>query len=140
MLTWTGMRQRVQRLAIAAICAAVISVAPGPSLAQSAANQEILDALDVQFRRFLNEYWQHIKQRNSAYLAKLHPKLPREAHDLFFDVTLDMMIHAEATEGLEPKIECQEFGVCKVIYPQPNDSWAAQRFILHDGTWRWLDQ
>ena len=24
--------------------------------------------------------------------------------------------------------------------PQPNDSWAAQRFIWHEGNWRWLDQ
>ena len=49
-------------------------------------------------------------------------------HDLFFDATLQMMDFSEET-GLERTIECQEFNVCKVVYPQPNDSWAAQRLF-----------
>ena len=60
-------------------------------------------------------------------------------NDFFFDVTLQMMNFSEE-RGLERTIECQEFKVCKVVYPQPDDSWAAQRFILYEGDWRWLDQ
>ena len=112
----------------------------GPSFAQSPSDQVRVDELEKSFRQFLSEYWQEMKQRNSVYLRAVHPKLPGEAHEFFFDVTLDMMRYAEATEGVEPTIVCQDFSVCKVVYPQPNNSWAAQRFILHDGAWRWLDQ
>ena len=52
--------------------------------------------------------------------------------DFFFDMTLDMMKHAKEA-GLEPEITCREYGVCKVIWPQPGDSWAAQSFIKHEG-------
>ncbi len=79
-----------------------------------------------------------MRRRNGAYLKSVHPKLPDEMYDFFFDVTLQMMQFSE-DEDLEPTIECQEFKVCKVVYPQPNDSWAAQRFISHEGAWRWLD-
>lgn len=96
--------------------------------------------VEGKFRQFLTEYWEQIEARNADYLRVVHPKLPAVAYDLFFDVTRNMMQFAEKNEALEPKIECQDFNVCKVVYPQPNDSWAAQRFILHEGAWRWLDQ
>ncbi len=105
-----------------------------------AAAQDGSNELAVKFQAFLGEYQPQMKARNADYLKSVHPKLPAEAYDFFFDVTLNMMKYAEETEGAEPKIECQEFNVCRVIYPQPNDSWAAQRFILHEGNWRWLDQ
>jgi len=60
-------------------------------------------------------------------------------YNFFFDVTLEMMKYS-VDEGLEPTIECQEYKVCKVIYRQPNESWAAQQFILHENSWRWLGQ
>lgn len=81
-----------------------------------------------------------MRARNTAYLKAVHPKLPAETCAFFFDVTLNMMRYADENETVEPKIECQDFNVCKVVYPQPNDSWAAQRFIRHEGDWRWLDQ
>ena len=59
-------------------------------------------------------------------------------HGFFFNITLQMMNFSEERD-LERTIECQEFKVCKVVYPQSNDSWAAQRFILYEGDWRWLD-
>ena len=130
----------IARFAAGMSLVAVTLVVPGPPPAQSAADQESSGALGAQFQQFLSQYWQEVKQRNSAYLATVHPKLPTDAHEFFFDVTLNMMSHVETTQGIEPRIECQDFNVCKVIYPQPNDSWAAQRFILHDGNWRWLDQ
>ena len=112
------------------------------AVAQSslAATQDDGGDLEGKFRQFLSEYWPQIKARNPDYLKAVHPKLPVEAYGFFFDVTLDMMQYAEKNEAVEPKVECQDFNVCKVIYPQPNDSWAAQRFILHQGAWRWLDQ
>ena len=104
-----------------------------------AATQGDVD-VEGSFRQFLGEYWPQMKARNADYLKTVHPKLPAEAYGFFFDATLGMMQYAETNEAVEPKIECQDFNVCKVIYPQPNDSWAAQRFILHQGAWRWLDQ
>ena len=95
--------------------------------------------LERSFGEFLEGYWQEIQQRNETYLASLHPKLPKEMHDFFFDATLQMMNFSEK-KGLERTIECQNFKVCKVTYPQPNDSWAGQRFILYEGNWRWLNQ
>lgn len=91
------------------------------------------------FQAFLQDYRHEIRRRNAAYLKSVHPKLPEDMHGFFFDVTGDMMKFSEE-QGLEPTLECQEFKVCKVIYPQPGGSWAAQRFILHDNGWRWLDQ
>ena len=105
-----------------------------------AATQDGGGDMEGSFRQFLGEYWPQMKARNSDYLKTVHPKLPAEAYDFFFDVTLNMMQYVETNQTIDPKIECQDFNVCKVIYPQPNDSWAAQRFILHQGAWRWLDQ
>jgi hypothetical protein len=105
-----------------------------------AITQDSSGDVEDSFRQFLGEYWPQMKARNSDYLKTVHPKLPAEAYDFFFDITLAMMQYAETNEAVEPKIECQDFNVCKVIYPQPNDSWAAQRFILYQGAWRWLDQ
>jgi len=110
------------------------------SQSSSAANGEGGTDVEAKFQEFLKEYWPQMKARNATYLKAVHPKLPTEAYELFFDVTLNMMQYAEKNEGVEPKIECQDFKVCKVVYPQPNDSWAAQRFISHEGAWRWLDQ
>lgn len=53
-------------------------------------------------------------------------------HDFFFDATMAMMRCADE-QGLEPDIECKEYEVCKVTWPQPGGSWAAQSFIRHDG-------
>ena len=60
-------------------------------------------------------------------------------HDFFLDITIDMMKFSDENDA-EPKIECQVYNACKVIYPQPNDNWAAQQFIFHNGSWRWLEQ
>lgn len=120
----------------------VISSAPKPVSAQSssASDQGSRDDVKESFRQFLDKYQLEMRARNTAYLKTVHPKLPAETHAFFFDVTLNMMRYADENEGVEPKIECQDFNICKVVYPQPNDSWAAQRFIRHAGNWRWLDQ
>ncbi len=104
------------------------------------ATQENGQELGQRFWDFLNGYWPEIQNRNRVYLQSVHPKLPEEMYDFFFDMTLDMMRYSEENVGIEPTIECQDFDICKVVYPQPNNSWAAQRFILHEGDWRWLDQ
>jgi len=116
--------------------------AAGGSLAQSKEQRASGDRtkLETDFQHFLDDYWLHVRQRDREFLRLVHPKLPQEMYEFFFDVTLDMVRHSEARAGIEPSIECQEFNVCKVVYPQPNDSWAAQRFILHRGAWQWLDQ
>lgn len=119
------------------VCCIVLMAIPQSSFAADDAGGNDVEA---EFRQFLDEFRPQMKARNAAYLQAVHPKLPAEAYDLFFDVTLNMMQHAEKNEGIEPTVECQDFNVCKVVYPQPNDSWAAQRFILHQGTWHWLDQ
>ena len=112
------------------------------SLAQSKEQRASGDLakLETDFQRFLDDYWQHVRRRDREFLQSVHPKLPQEMYDFFFNVTLDMMRHSEGRGSIEPSIECQEFNVCKVVYPQPNDSWAAQRFIVHQGAWQWLDQ
>ena len=118
------------------LCCLLASVVAKSSMATTQNSGDV----EGSFRQFLKEYWPQMKARNSNYLKTVHPKLPAEAYGFFFDVTLNMMLYAETNEAVEPKIECQDFNVCKVIYPQPNDSWAAQRFILHHGAWRWFDQ
>lgn len=105
--------------------------------ADRSADDASVDALEASFQAFLEEYWAEIKERDKAYLQTVHPELPEDAYDFFFDATLQMMEHSEK-ENLERTIECQEFRICKVIYPQPIDSWAAQQFIRHEGSWRWL--
>ncbi len=111
---------------------------PAQSTPERAGNAE--NELEDGFRQFLDVYWSEIRNRDGAYLQSVHPELPAEMHNFFFDVTSDMMRYSDEKPGVEPAIECQEFNICKVIYPQPNNSWAAQRFILHEGAWRWLDQ
>lgn len=93
--------------------------------------------LEADFRRFLENYVQQVEQRNASYLARVHPDLPPKLRDFFFDVTLNMMQHARG-RALEPEIECKEYEVCNVIWPQPGGSWAAQSFIRHEGVWRFL--
>lgn len=119
-----------------------MSSAPKPASAQSSStsDQGSRDEVEGNFRQFLNQYQLEMRARNTAYLKAVHPKLPAETYAFFFDVTLNMMRYADENNEVEPKIECQDFNICKVVYPQPNDSWAAQRFIRHDGDWRWLDQ
>jgi hypothetical protein len=112
---------------------------PFVALAQSDDGEKAaVAALETSFRSFLAEYRQEVRQRNVDYLKIVHPKLPPEQYDFFFDITLQMMRHSDEN-GLEPKIECREYGVCKAVYMQPGGSWAAQTFILHEGDWRWLD-
>jgi hypothetical protein len=94
--------------------------------------------LETGFRSFLKTYISQIKQRNADYLRKVHPKLPADMYGFFFDLTLGMMKYA-SEESLSPNIECREYNICKVIWPQPGESWAAQTFILHEGKWLWFD-
>ena len=110
-----------------------------PAMAQTSVRPGGTSELQRSFASFLGVYRGEIKRRNAAYLESVHPKLPKKMHEIFFDVTLQMMRYSEQ-QGLAPKIECQDFKVCKAVYPQPNDGWAAQRFILHENRWRWLDQ
>jgi len=109
---------------------------PSPGMA---GEQQTIENLEKGFQQFLPIYIEKINQRDNDYLAEIHPDLPKEMYGFFFDLTLDMMKHAEAN-GLQPTVACKEYGVCKVTWPQPNDSWAAQTFILHKGRWRWLGE
>ena len=111
---------------------------PAQSPQERAGNGE--NELETRFRQFLESYRPGIQKRNRTYLQSVHPRLPEGMYDFFFDVTLDMMRYSDENAEVEPTIECQDFDICKIVYPQPNDSWAAQRFILHEGAWRWLDQ
>jgi len=126
--------RNMRKLLLCCLLASVVA------MSSMATNRDSGGDVEDSFRQFLGEYWPQMKARNSDYLKTVHPKLPAEAYDFFFDVTLNMMRYAETNEAVEPKIECQDFNVCKVIYPQPNDSWAAQHFVLHQGVWRWLNQ
>lgn len=89
------------------------------------------------FRSFLEVYVERIHTRDIEYLQSVHPSLPSEMRDFFFDVTADMMHHSR-DQGLQPTIECQEYEVCTVTWTQSDGSWAAQRFIRHEGEWRFL--
>jgi hypothetical protein len=133
------MRQYLFLLIFLLISAGSSLAMPSPAHSQATQGTDATGALTRSFQEFLLHYWPDIRSRNATYLKSVHPKLPEEMHHFFFDVTLQMMQFSDE-QGLDPKLECQEFKVCQVIYPQPNDSWAAQRFILHDDTWRWLDQ
>ena len=133
------MRRFVLKLIILTCIAFPASILMSPVRSQATQESETTKELERSFRAFLDDYWQEIRRRNRTYIESVHPKLPSEMHDFFFDLTLQMMNFSE--EGvLERTIECQDFKVCKVVYPQPNDGWAAQRFILYEGDWRWLDQ
>ncbi|NNE83746.1 MAG: hypothetical protein HKN28_07225 [Alphaproteobacteria bacterium] len=133
------MRQYLFLLIFFLISAGSSLAMPSSAHSQTTQGTDATGALTRSFQEFLLQYWPEIRSRNGTYLKSVHPKLPEEMHDFFFDLTLQMMQFSDE-QGLDPKLECQEFKVCKVIYPQPNDNWAAQRFILHDDTWRWLDQ
>ena len=113
-------------------------VSSEPVWSQTGKDADAMRDLERSFRIFLDTYQREIRARNADYLKAVHPKLPGEMYQFFFDVTLQMMRHSDET-GLEPKIECQEFKVCRAIYTQANGSWASQRFILYEGAWRWID-
>ena len=123
----------------------LLAVVPGfgqtVASAQSAAGTTTptIPEIEASFQTFLTEYRHEIKQRKRSYLSGVHPSLPGEMHDFFLDITIDMMKFSDENDT-EPKIECQVYNACKVIYPQPNDNWAAQQFIFHNGSWRWLEQ
>ena len=102
-------------------------------------NTATIAQLEEGFQEFLTEYRREIKQRNKDFLVGVHPSLPNEMYDLFFNISIDMMKFSDEN-GVAPKIECKEYNACKVIYSQPNDNWAAQQFIFHNGAWRWLEQ
>ena len=106
---------------------------------QTAAGPQTPNEIEHSFKAFLEDYWRQIRSHNTAYLKSVHPKLPENMYDFFFDVTLQIMQFSEEN-SLKRVFECQDFNVCKVVYSQPNDSWAAQRFILHENSWHWLDQ
>lgn len=121
------------------LLSAAVLMPSSSTLSQETEGTVTMGELERSFETFLQEYQPEMKRRNGVYLKSVHPKLPEEMYDFFFDVTQQMMQFSEE-QGLEPTIECQEFKVCKAIYPQPNDSWAAQRFIFYENSWRWLEQ
>ena len=90
------------------------------------------------FEKFLATYVKEIKRGNTVYLKAVHPKLPEEMNGFFIGITMDMMKYADEN-NLSPTITCREYEICKVTWPQPGDSWAAQTFVRHDGNWKWLD-
>lgn len=98
---------------------------------------ERVQALRSDFEPFLATYVRAVKQKDTAFLARIHPELPPEMVDFFFDLTQGMMRHAEQHD-LQPEIACRAYGVCTVTWPQPQGHWAAQSFIRHAGEWRWL--
>jgi len=112
----------------------LLSLFPSPAVAGNSAQ---IESLKRDFHHFLATYLQHVQDRDNDFLAKVHPELPEQMYEFFFDATLNMMRHAQ-THDLQPEITCKEYGVCTVTWPQPNDSWAAQTFIRHEGHWRWL--
>ncbi len=103
------------------------------------ANAPTVAEIEASFRTFLTEYRREIKQRNRDYLSSIHPSLPSDMHDLFLDITVNMMKFSDEND-VEPQIECQECAACKATYTQPGNTWAAQQFIFHNGAWRWLEQ
>ena len=134
----TTSRSLIGRLLLLLLLAPIL-MPSSSALSQSAEGRGATGELERSFQDFLTAYRPEMRRRNRAYLKSVHPKLPEEMYDFFFDVTLQMMQFSE-DQDLEPTVECQDFKACKAVYPQPNDSWAAQRFILHEGAWRWLDQ
>jgi hypothetical protein len=94
--------------------------------------------LETGFRQFLGTYIKEIRSGNREFLGTVHPNLPEEMQDFFIGITIDMMKHANEN-GLDPTITCRDYNICKATWPQPGDSWASQSFILHEGSWRWLE-
>jgi hypothetical protein len=121
------------RIAVLASSAGVIMML----LFAGCAKRENGNDVEADFRAFLETYVQEIKQRNTEYLVNVHPDLPADMHDFFLEATQSMMKYADE-QGIEPTIECREYNVCKVTWPQPGGSWAAQSFIRHEGVWRFL--
>lgn len=114
---------------------------PGPAVAAPAHAAEASEAqqLKADFQDFLSVYIRKMEEKDTDFLARVHPELPGELYDFFFDATQAMMRHAQKN-GLPPDIACKDYGVCTATWPQPGDSWAAQSFIRHEGTWRWLSE
>ena len=94
--------------------------------------------LETGFRQFLDTYIKEIRSGNREFLKTTHPNLPEEMQGFFIGITIDMMEYANVN-GLEPTITCRDYNICKATWPQPGDSWASQSFILHQGSWRWLE-
>jgi hypothetical protein len=82
------------------------------------AKQDNGNDLEADFRAFLETYVQEIKQRNTEYLVNVHPDLPADMHEFFLEATQAMMKYADE-QAIEPTIECREYNVCKVTWPQP---------------------
>lgn len=121
----------------AVILTCLLLVVPaGPA---SATQTTAKEALKANFLQFLPSYIEHIKKKDGKFLSAVHPELPESMYDFFFTATQNMMRYAEKNH-LQPTVTCKDYGVCKVTWPQPNDSWAAQSFIRHEGTWRWLSE
>jgi hypothetical protein len=124
-------RLSVKRIALIlffAICLAVPVTISGAELSE----------LEGNFKGFLQTYVKEIKQGNRDYLAAIHPNLPEEMYDFFIDVTRNMMKYSDE-KGLSPEITCRDYNICKATWTQPDGSWAAQTFILHEGKWLWLE-
>ena len=51
--------------------------------------------MEASFHEFLDSYVQQIKQRNVDYLVSVHPDLPEDMREFFFDITQDMMKYAD---------------------------------------------
>lgn len=134
------MRGGAQILAVtrpALLVALAVAMPPLAVRAQTGGDKAAMAELERSFRLFLADFRQRIHRHDANYVKTVHPRLPAEMYDFFFDVTLQMMRHSEET-GQEPAVECQEYKVCKAVYTQPGGSWAAQSFILYEGAWRWL--
>jgi len=127
---------RINLTLIAVIAPILLITSTIPALSAVSARAESLKA---DFQDFLPTYIEAINNRDADFLATVHPELPTEMTDFFFDLTLDMMSYAE-TNGLQPSVACKTYGVCKVTWPQPEGHWAAQTFIRHEGRWLWLSE
>ena len=108
----------------------MVLLVPSPGLADA--------NLEPGFRQFLGTYINEVNAGNKDFLGTVHPNLPEEMHGFFIEITMDMMKHAKEN-GLDYTITCREYNICKITWPQPGDSWASQSFILHEGSWRWLE-
>jgi hypothetical protein len=96
------------------------------------------EELEADFREFLQEYRRRMEARDRAYLKTIHPELPEDYYDLFFDATEDMSAHTRDRPS-DRSVECDRFQICKITYPQPENHWASQRFIRQEGEWFWLE-
>ena len=97
-----------------------------------------ISELQSSFQTFMGIYIREIKRGNTDYVKTVHPNLPGEMRRLFVGTTIDIMRYAEEN-GLSPEIACRENEICKIIWPQPRDSWAPQTFVRHNGNWQWLE-